>query len=135
MTDSIHQEHTTNFSIIIYSIYINTFHVFTFSAFDIQTENISTWKAVVVPSQAILHLNNTKTYFFPQQTLSSFENDDFDDDTITAVVHPEVKWVTLLLLLLFMAFFMAMFGLLGRWRRITLFTMCKRLTGFRAPQP
>ena len=96
MTDSIHQEHTTNFSIIIYSIYINTFHVFTFSAFDIQTENISTWKAVVVPSQAILHLNNTKTYFFPQQTLSSFENDDFDDDTITAVVHPEVKWVTLL---------------------------------------
>ena len=43
--------------------------------------------------------------------------------------------MTLLLLLLFMAFFMAMFGLLGRWRRITLFTMCKRLTGFRAPQP
>ena len=60
------------------------------------------------------------------------DDDDFDD-TITAVVHPEVKWVTLLLLLLFMAFFMAMFGLLGRWRRITLFTMCKRLTGFRAP--
>ena len=96
MTDSIHQEHTTNFSIIIYSIYINTFHVFTFSTFDIQTENISTWKVVVVPSQAILHSNNTKTCFIPQQTLSSFENDDFDDDTITAVVHPEVKWVTLL---------------------------------------
>ena len=36
-------------------------------------------------------------------------------------------------LLLFMAFFMAMFRLLGRWRRITLFTMCKRLTDFRAP--
>ena len=48
------------------------------------------------------------------------------------IFHPCWKWVTLLLL--FMAFFMAMFRLLGRWRRITLFTMCKRLTDFRAPR-
>ena len=95
MTDSIHQEQNYQFFNYHNFFYINTFHVFTFSAFDIQTENISTRK-VVVPSQAILHSNYTKNHFFPQQTLSSFENDDFDDDTITAVVHPEVKWVTLL---------------------------------------
>ena len=54
------------------------------------------------------------------------------DETIIVSFHPCWKWVTLLLL--FMAFFMAMFRLLGRWRRITLFTMCKRLTDFRAPR-
>ena len=137
MTDSIHQEHNY-YQFFNYHIffYINTFHVFTFSAFDIQTENISTWKVVVVPSQAILHSNNTKTYFFsPTDSIIIWKWWFWWWHNYCSCSSRSEMGDFVVLLLLFMAFFMAMFGLLGRWRRITLFTMCKRLTGFRAPQP
>ena len=134
MTDSIHQEHTTNFSIIISSF---TLILFMFSPSQLLTSKLrisKTWKVVVVPSQAILHLNNTKTYFFsPTDSIIIWKWWFWWWHNYCSCSSRSEMGDFVVLLLLFMAFFMAMFGLLGRWRRITLFTMCKRLTGFRAP--